>query len=224
MLNSANAALEQASADWQRSQGLFDQGIIPRQQLDADQARIQQAQASVDQAQARLSLLKAGTRGEDISIAEAQLSAAQAELDQVQWEIGQCTIRAPRAGVVLEQFVQPGDWVAPATDNARSAAVLSLFDPRRIQAWVDVNQRDSGSLAVGRPVELSTDAHPERPVAGTVSRIMPQANLQKNTVQVKIAIAEPPADFRPQLSVKVVFLPPDEVAGTPGEELAREEI
>jgi multidrug resistance efflux pump len=223
-LNSSIAALEQASADWRRSRELYDQGIIARQQLDADQAKMQQAQASVDQAQARLNLLKAGTRSEDIGIAEAQLSAANAELAEVQWEIGQCTLRAPQDGVVLEQHVQPGDWVAPATDNARSAAVLSIFDPRQIQAWVDVNQRDSGSLAVGRPVELTTDAHPERPVSGVISSIMPQANLQKNTVQVKIAIADPPHDFRPQLSVKVVFLPQGEAAGVPTEDSRREEI
>ena len=73
--------------------------------------------------------------------------------------------------------------------------------------------------SIGQRVEMTTDAHPQRPVYGTVSRVMPQANLQKNTVQVKIAIPDPPPDFRPELSVKVVFLPPTDVE-LPGEETA----
>jgi multidrug resistance efflux pump len=212
-LNSAQARQEQATADWERSQQLFERGVIARQELDAGQAAMRQAQAAVDNARARLELLQAGTRAEDLRIYEAELASAQAQLTQVQWDIAQCTLRAPRDGVVLDQLAQPGDWVAPATDDPQSAAVLSVFDPARIQAWVDVNQRDSSSVSVGQRVELTTDAQPERIIQGTVSRIMPQANLQKNTVQVKIAIADPPADFRPELSVKVVFLPSE--ADTP---------
>jgi HlyD family secretion protein len=105
--------------------------------------------------------------------------------------------------------------VTTGTDNPQSAAIASIFDPQQIQAWVDLNQRDSGTVFTGQDVELTTDADPQRPITGVVKQIMPQANLQKNTVQVKITIPDPPADFRPELSVKVVFLPPEESpAGT----------
>ncbi len=136
----------------------------------------------------------------------------KAEQQQLAWEISQCTLRAPCAGVVLEQYIQPGDWLAPGTDNSRSGAALSLFDPAQIQAWVDINQRDSASIGIGQRVELTTDAYAQRKVAGSVRSIMPAANLQKNTVQVKIAIVDPPPDFRPELSVKVTFLPQDQPA------------
>lgn len=212
-LQGRQARLAQATADWERARQLFDSGVIARQELDARKAAREQAEADAAAAEAELRLLRAGTRSEDLAIAEAELAAAQAELNQLQWEIGQCTIRATADGVVLEQFVQPGDWVTPGTDNPRSGALLSIFDPRQLQAWVDVNQRDSGSLFVGQQAELTTDALADRPVAAYIERIMPKANLQKNTVQVKLAIPEPPADFRPELSVKVIFLPPDDESG-----------
>jgi multidrug resistance efflux pump len=202
----ATAVNAQAVANYERSLQLFTQGVIARAELDAAKSQARQAAAEMSAAQAQLALIEAGTRPEDISIAEAGLRAAQAELQEVNWQISQCTLRAPAAGVVLEQFAQPGDWLAPGTDNPKSGALLSLFDPRQIQAWVDVNQRDSAVVTVGQQVELATDAFPNRPVQGIVSRIMPQANLQKNTVQVKISIVNPPADFKPELSVKVAFI------------------
>jgi HlyD family secretion protein len=214
-LSSAQALLVQARADWERGQQLFEKGVIARQTLDAHQASIATAEAAVESHQAKVQLLQAGTRQEDIRIAEASLSAAQAELNNVQWEIAQCTVTAPVDGVVLGQFVQPGHWVVPGTDNPQSAAIASIFDPQQVQAWVDLNQRDSGAAFTGQAVELTTDANPQRPIAGVVKQIMPQANLQKNTVQVKIAIPDPPPDFRPELSVKVVFLPPEEQPGQP---------
>lgn len=212
-VSAANARLELAQSNLQRGMDLFDKGVIARQEYEKLQADVREAEAGVAGAESSLSLYQSGTRSEDIEIARARLTAAQAELSAVQWEIGQCTISSPVSGVVLEQYAHPGAWVAPGGDDPLTGAVVSIFDPARLQAWVDVNQRDSAVLFVGQRVELTTDALPQRPVAGTVSRIMPQANLQKNTVQVKIEIPEPPEDFRPELSVKVVFLPPAAEAG-----------
>ena len=216
-LDSAQSRYQLASSTWQRSEKLFEKGVVSRQEFEDDETALSQAQSGVDDALARLELLQAGTRTEEIGIAEAELAAAQAELRQVNWEIGQCAIQAPRDGVVLEQLARSGDWLHPGTDNPYSAAVLSIFDPSQVQAWVDVNQRDSGGLFAGQRVEMTTDAHPQRIVSGTVSRIMPQANLQKNTVQAKISIDDVPPDFRPELSVKVNFLPAESTTESPAE-------
>ena len=211
-VDSAEARLSLAQTELSRAEDLYAKGVIAGQELDTRLADAEMAQAALEQSLSGLELLNAGTRVEDIRVAEAELSAARTELAEVDWEISQCSLTAPADGVVLELFVQAGDWLSPGTDNPRSSAVLSSFEPRMIQAWVDVNQRDSGSLFSGQQVELTTDAHPRRVVSGTVSKIMPVANLQKNTVQVKISIDDPPPDFRPELSVKVSFLPPQEPA------------
>ena len=205
----AEAAAILTQSELARSEQLYRQGVIAHAALDTSASAARQAGADLMEAQAQLALLEAGTRREDTAIAEAEVRAIQAQQQQLAWEIGQCTLRAPGSGVVLEQFVQPGDWLSPGSDNPRSGAACSIFDPAQIQAWVDVSQRDSASISIGQRVELTTDAFPQRKVGGAVSRIMPAANLQKNTVQVKIAIDTPPADFRPELSVKVTFLPPE---------------
>ncbi len=213
----AESVVDLAVKNYDNNLNLFNKGVVPRFELDTMQSDLQQAQARLEASQARLTLLEAGTRSEEIQIAEASVSASYSLLSQLRWEIEQCQIHAPESGVVIELFAHKGAWVTIGKDDPLSAALLSILDPTQVQAWVDVNQRDSAALFVGQSAELTTDSDPLRVVKGTVSRIMPQANLQKNTVQAKITIENIPGDFRPELSVKVAFLPPAE-SGENGQE------
>lgn len=207
-LASAQARLTRAEADFGREQQLFTAGVVPRSRLDETQSLLDQARADVQARQAQLGLLQAGTRREDVAIYEAALAAAQAELAQARYNVAQCAIQAPADGVVYQQLAQPGDWLAPDSGERSAGGVASIFDPRQIQAWCDVNQRDSTRITLGQQAQLTTDALPQRQIPGVVSAVMPRANLQKNTVQVKVRIPDPPEDLRPELALKVTFLPP----------------
>jgi len=201
------AELEQVDAEYQRGTELIEQGVISQLAFEKLRARYEQVGAEHRAAEVRLSKLRSGSRQEDIALARAELGAAEAALEHLNWEIDQCVIRSPVGGVVYVQFTQPGSWVEPGTDDRHSSALISVFDPTQIQAWVDVNQRDSAGLYVGQQAWLKTDAYAQRRIAGEVIQIMPAANLQKNTVQAKLAVSDPPPDFRPELSVKIEFLP-----------------
>ncbi len=208
------AERDQVGAEYRRNQELFEQGVTAELAHEKVRARYEQARAEHRAAEARLSKLRAGSRAEDIALARAELAAAEVTLEQLNWEIEQCVIRSPVGGVVYAQFTQPGSWVEPGTDDRFSSALISVFDPIRIQAWVDVNQRDSAGLYVGQQAWLTTDAYAQRRIAGEVIQIMPAANLQKNTIQAKLSISDPPTDFRPELSVKIEFFPrPAEATG-----------
>lgn len=206
---SSQARLSKAEADLTRMQELFGKGVISKSELERFETERSQAQSEVQSRQAQLDLLRSGNRPEDLGIAEAEVAAAKARLAEINARIAACEVHAPIDGVVYEQLAQAGDWLAPTEGEKLSAAVLSIFDPHLIQAYVDVNQRDSEKITVGQAVTVTTDALPSRPLHGTVRSVMPRANLQKNTVQVKIRLDETPADLRPELSVKVSFLPPE---------------
>ena len=203
----AQASMIRAEADHGRAQQLFEAGVIPRSRLDETRSILDQARAEVQARQSQLDLLQAGTRREDVAIYEAALGSSLAELAQAQFNVASCSIVAPADGVIYEQLAQPGDWLAPNSGERTAGGVVSIFDPRQIQAWCDVNQRDSLNIELGQLVQLATDAQPGRVIKGFVAAIMPRANLQKNTVQVKISIPQPPQDLRPELAVKVAFLP-----------------
>ncbi len=220
-LKGHRAELEQIEAEYRRSTELLAEGVTSELAHEKVRARYEQALAEQTAAEVRLAKMRSGSRQEDIALARAEFQAAEAALEELQWKIDQCIVRAPVDGVVYAQFTQPGSWVEPGTDDRHSSALVSIFDPTQIQAWVDVNQRDSAALFVGQQAWLTTDAYPRRGVAARVIRVMPAANLQKNTVQAKLAIPDPPPDFRPELSVKIAFLPHDpaepsgEVEGIP---------
>lgn len=206
-VNEAQARLTRAQADHDRSQQLYAAGVVARSSLDQTQSELDQARSAVQARQAQLDLLQAGTRREDVEIFKAALGAAQAELRQVQFNVAQCSIRAQSEGVIYQQLARPGDWLSPGTGELAAGGVVSTFDPSQIQAWCDVNQRDSERISIGQRVTLSTDAQPQRQIPGVVKAIMPRANMQKNTLQVKIRILDPPEDLRPELAVKVTFTP-----------------
>ena len=217
----AHARMKYASSQVERYEQLVQIGAVPSRQLQSARAELASAEAEVASSQSLLDLRRAGQRPEDIGVAEAELSQAQTRLQRLRWQVDQCIIRAPSEGVVLEQFVRVGDWVAPTQERSGSGrpgggsgVIVSLFDPRQVQVWVEVNQRDVGRVSVGQPVTLRADALRDQTIHGRVSRIMPKANLQRNTVEVKIELtdaegnAEKPDGLRPEMSVQVTFLPP----------------
>lgn len=206
-LDRATAGLVKAQADEGRMRQLYDQGIVSRAEYDAATSALSQAQADVDSRRAALELLQHGQRKEDIAIAQARLETAQAALARASTKVAQCSIKAPASGVVYQAFVSPGGWVSPTDGTEHPGAVLSIADPKQIQAWVDINQRDIGRVTLGQHCQLVTDSQPQRKVEAVVERFLPKANLQKNTVQAKLRIENPPADLRPEMSVQVTFIP-----------------
>lgn len=217
----AATAATYAASEVARLEQLVEIGAAAERDLLAAGARLAAAEAELAGAEALVALRRAGSRPEDLAIAAAELAQAETRRERLRWQVEQCVVLAPQAGVVLEHFVRVGDWIDPSAGGAEQGALLTLFDPGDLQVWVDVNQRDAEQVAIGQPVELRTDAGRDRPLAGRVSRIMPRANLQRNTVEVKIEIldeeSEDPAAarwLRPEMSVQVTFLEPTGT-GTP---------
>lgn len=205
-LDRAIARLKQAEATYKRYHALHPSGVISGQQYEASIADLAAAKSELAKQQAEVELRLSGYRKEDIAVARSELIAAEGELDKFQWKLAACVIKAPISGVVLERFAQPGEWISPAASRERPGAVVSLIDPKRLQAWVDVNQRDIGRVLVGQEATLVTDASPGEQVKGRVALILPKSNLQKNTTQVKVEIPNVPTSFRPEMSVKVTFM------------------
>ena len=212
----ARARLSRAEADASRAEQLFQAGVAPRADYDAALSELAQAQAELASAEALLDLRRSGPRREEVGISESGVKLARAELARVNYEIAQCLLRAPLGGVVYDIHAAEGAWVDPQDNSDHPGSVLSIFDPHALQAFADVNQRDSSRVRIGQAVELTTDAFPQEPIAGVVERIMPQANLQRNTVRVIIAIPEPPDYLKPEMNLKVSFLADDSGATVPG--------
>jgi len=138
----------------------------------------------------------------DAAVLRAEAVKLQASIQTVEWQIEQTAVRAPVDGVLFERLANAGTYIY--SDSNREIA--SIYDPAKLQIWVDVNQRDVARLRVGQSVEVTLDAEPGKVFTGEVSRILPRASLSKNTIQAKILLHETSPSLRPDMSAKVTFL------------------
>ena len=119
-------------------------------------------------------------------------------LDEATLALERSEIRAPIAGVVLTRLTRPGSRV-----GGDAGALLTLYDSTSLQVRCDVPLKDAGKLLIGLTAEIRVDALPDRVFIGKVLRIVPQGDLQKNTVQCKVSIDSPDPALRPDMLARV---------------------
>ena len=95
-----------------------------------------------------------------------------------------------------------------------SGTVLRLYDPAKLQVRVDVPLADAAKIGMGILAQITTEALPDKTFKGVVTRIVHEANIQRNTVQVKVAIEEPSPTLKPEMLTRVRFYSP---ARNPGD-------
>lgn len=148
----------------------------------------------------------------EVDMARAALAEARASHALAELRLSFTSITAPpaeRPWRVLKLWHRVGDTIAP--DSGRTVA--ELYDPTRLQARVDVPQRQIRSIRIGGAVEVRTDAAPDRTYSGQVLRIEPLADQAKNTLTVRIALEAPDALLFPEMTCTVGFLPDASAGG-----------
>jgi multidrug efflux pump subunit AcrA (membrane-fusion protein) len=142
-------------------------------------------------------------------LSEADSALARTDLAVAQLRLERMTVRAPIAGRVLHLLARPGTRLMGLAMHAQqdSSTVVSLYRPEALQLRVDVRLEDVDELSTGQPVRIETPAAGE-PLDGEVLALTSLANIQKNTLEVKVAIKNPPPLLRPEMLATATFLAP----------------
>ncbi|MFI5213312.1 MAG: efflux RND transporter periplasmic adaptor subunit [Gemmatimonadales bacterium] len=203
-LSTADASLIESTADRDQlkreaerlvSVRALNVNLVSQQDLDAAQSRAAQAEARVQAAQARKEAAAAGVR------------LAQAALDNT-------IIRAPFSGTVLRKEAEVGEVVAPSVGGGLTrGAVVTMADLRTLEVEVDVNEAYIARITGGQRARITLDAYPDTAFRGTVRQVVPTADRQRATVQVKVSILDHDPRILPEMGAKVDFL---EAAPVPG--------
>jgi len=150
--------------------------------------------------------------------AAAQVAAAGARVKQMrvaeaeaELRLNRMTIRAPVDGRVFQLVGLPGarvgDGVMTAMAGHDGATIISMYQPKSLQVRVDVRFEDIPKVSLLQPVRIDNPAL-EEPIMGSVLFVSSEADIQKNTLQVKVGIEVPPDFFKPEMLVDVTFLAP----------------
>lgn len=138
--------------------------------------------------------------------AEARVLQTQTARDEARLRLDRMEIRSPVDGVVAFRLAQPGSKVMLAADDPIGATLVRLYDPAKLQVRVDVPLSETALVQVGQPAEVVVGALPNRTFAGRVTRIVHEADIQKNTLQFKVAIHDPAPEIKPEMLARVKFL------------------
>ena len=194
----ATSDRDQAQRDATRFRDMRAQNaqLVSQQELDQAVSRAAQADARVNAAAARK------------RSAESGLRLAQATNENT-------IIRAPFTGTVLRKDAEVGEVVAPSVGGGLTrGAVVTMADLTTLEVEVDVNEAYIARVKSGMRARIQLDAYPDTTFRGNVRQVVPTADRQKATVQVKVAIVDRDPRILPEMGAKVDFLAPDTTART----------
>jgi HlyD family secretion protein len=206
----AEADLEQKKLDWQRAQGLYQAGIMAKQDYDAKKAAYDTDVASLDQAVAGLNQAKAQTDS-----ARGHLGTQVATLRFNEDALSKTVSTAPFDGIVTNLPVREGETVVVGIQNAEGSTLMTLADMSIITAEVKVDETDVVNIKIGQPADVTVDAIPGKVFKGHVTLVGDQALLRSTGVatsqsttgteeakdfKVVVTLDTPSDELRPGLS------------------------
>ncbi|MGH7522571.1 MAG: efflux RND transporter periplasmic adaptor subunit, partial [Gemmatimonadales bacterium] len=153
---------------------------------------VENAESRVQQADARLS-----AQSSRVDAAAAGLRVAQANLENTY-------IRAPFTGTVLRKEAEVGEVVAPSVGGGLTrGAVVTMADLATLEVEVDVNEAYIARISGGQQARITLDAYPDTSFRGSVRQVVPTADRQRATVQVKVRIADRDPRILPEMGARV---------------------
>jgi multidrug resistance efflux pump len=211
-LESAEADLKVAREDFNRSERLMRQGGSDKAENDAMRAARDRALGRVAAARARLDLLNAGTRYEEIEAAQARLQENRGKLREIEANLKEAEVRAPERVLIEVLGVRKGDLVPP------NQPILRVLRADDLWVKVYVPETELGRVSVGQATEVTIDSFPNRRFNGTVMQIGSESEFTPRNIQsiderrhqvfgVKIRVADPENIFKSGMAAEVTFVP-----------------
>jgi RND family efflux transporter MFP subunit len=182
------ALLREARANLERTRELVGRQLASEQELDRNRA-------ATEALAARLERIRA-----DVKVAERQLGIFEQQIEDT-------IIRAPFAGVIVAKNAQPGEMISPVSAGGgfTRTGIGTIVDMESLEIEIDVNEAYIGRVEAGQPVTARLDAYPDWDIPGHVIAIIPTADRQRATVEVRVGFDELDPRILPDMGVKVAF-------------------
>ncbi len=106
------------------------------------------------------------------------LENARATYNLARLELSYTTVTAPISGVIASRSIKTGNFVQINTP------IMRIVDNSRLEATLNVPERELATLEAGQPVQMQVDALPGRTFEGRVDRIAPVVDAGSGTFRV----------------------------------------
>ncbi|WP_174712628.1 ABC exporter membrane fusion protein [Nostoc sp. TCL240-02] len=205
------AEVQNAQAEDERYQQLYQQGAISASQRDSKRLNLETAQKSLQEAQAQLNRTQSTSqqqvkqatatleeisevRGVDVEAAQAEINRAVAAMNLAKVNLKQAQVRSPQNGQVFEIHTHPGELVS-------NNGIADIGQTSQMYVIAEVYESDIGKVHSGQQVRIFGDYLPLE-LQGIVDRkglqvrrqnvinTDPVSNIDNRVVEVYIRLDE----------------------------------
>jgi HlyD family secretion protein len=192
----AQQALEAQEKVFQSRQQLFNQGALPRKELDQSRVDITQARNQYDIAKQHLDKLMAIGKQQELKAAQGQRDSAKGKYLGAMAALSYSEVRSPINGVVTDRPLYPGEMAAAG------APLLTVMDISSVIAKAHIPQSDAAALKVGDKGTMLVPGI-DQPIDGKVTVVSPALDPNSTTVEVWFEAKNPKHELKPGTSVTV---------------------
>jgi RND family efflux transporter MFP subunit len=218
-VQTAKTNLDEAQRIYKADVSLFNNKAIPRNQLDVDKAKLDQAQVQYSQAQRQMQLGAVTGYGQN-SVQYAQAAAQKASIvnQSNQQQLGFTRITAPVDGIIQTVASQPADPLTSLRPGDPVVAGQALFTIAAGGGFIvkaQVDEQDIINVRIGQRVKITGEDFPGRTLTGYVASIAPVATKSSDPsstakqVVTTIRLDGSPSYLRDGMSVDVDILTTD---------------
>lgn len=182
------ALLTEARLNFERTTRLVERQLASTAELDRSRALARSLEAQLARKQA------------DVEVAARQVDIYRQQLEDT-------IIRAPFAGVVVAKNAQPGEMISPVSAGGgfTRTGIGTIVDMASLEIGIDVNEAYINRVSPGQPVVATLDAYPDWNIPCHVIAIIPTADRQRATVEVRVGFDALDPRILPDMGVKVAF-------------------
>lgn len=181
-VQSSQASLKKAQADYARTKELFDKNLTTQADLDAAEANMQ--------------------------LAQSQLQQRQASLRQAQDDLDKTSLLAPINGTVTKLFKEEGEIAVGSQFQADP--IMTVSDLSQMEILAEVDENDVVLVSENDKTKIEIDAIPDTVFEGQVSEIAHEATTrgrgtqeQVTNFEVKIKVTTQVKKLRPGMSATI---------------------
>ena len=155
-LLASRAALQRTENDYKRASELIGKKVISQAEMDENTSNLQ--------------------------VARANLNLAKQAVTEAEVLISYTTIKAPKAGMIVDRLAEQGDMARPGEP------LLILYDPATLRLEVPVMESMAINLKTGDELTVQIDALNNRRIKAVVDEIVPQAEAASRSFLVKVKL------------------------------------
>jgi multidrug efflux pump subunit AcrA (membrane-fusion protein) len=193
---SSKTALDAQQKVFDSRKELFQQGALPRRDLDAAEVALSQARSQFEQSQKQLDDLRRTGKDTALKSAGGQLSAAKGKLLGAEAALSYSQIRSPIDGVVTDRPLFPGELASA------NQPLLTVMNTSHLIAKAHVSQTQAVALKTGNSATIQI-ADEEEPIPAKLTLVSPALDPGSTTVEVWVETSKPPAALKPGMTVQV---------------------